>query len=401
MRREPREKRTSAAEVVTQAAGTALALLFALATTVPAQTPEPVPDASDDVAPEMKLEGGARETVFGSLTITGEDRISIEFDRPELSLDLDPGEAPGLEWGDPLGVLQRSGIDLATPYLEASAAIPSRGLADDWVTIFREGAVARFCPRLEGVESWQLTIVDSRSDTIAVFDGRGEPPKEIAWDGRRRDGQPAAPGLVYSYVLEAADKAGNRRTFPGEGFEIPPYRIDETDRVIHLFAARSLPMGWSARAGSAPPALLLEVASFHPTTVRRTSARIGLRTDASTRFEKYLDPTLPATAAAHLVHVLQQIQPDLTFPQAPGDAGEWSDPACTVELRPTRVREVLGAEISDGEIERILTALGFGKGSFPEAERAAAETLALPIAPGITPDQQAQVVDCIAETLGG
>ncbi len=46
--------------------------------------------------------------------------------------------------------------------------------------------------------------------------------------------------------------------------------------------------------------LLLEVASFHPTAVRRTSARLGLRTDASTRFEKHLDPTLPATACTHL-----------------------------------------------------------------------------------------------------
>ena len=41
--------------------------------------------------------------------------------------------------------------------------------------------------------------------------------------------------------------------------------------------------------------LLLEAAAFHPTRVRRTAARLGLRTDASTRFEKHLDPT-PAGA---------------------------------------------------------------------------------------------------------
>ena len=106
--------------------------------------------------------------------------------------------------------------------------------------------------------------------------------------------------------------------------------------------------------------LLLEVASFHPTTVRRTSAHLGLRTDASTRFEKHLDPTLPEKACAHLVALLREIQPEVTFPQAPGDAGDWTDPAHSIELRPQRVRDVLGADIPDGDIERYLTRLGFG-----------------------------------------
>ncbi len=249
MRRELAKRKTVAVIAAAAGAGTALALLFAITA------------AAEDAPPAMKLEGGADGTVFGTLTITGEDRISIEFERPELSLDLDPRDAPGIEWGNPLAVLQRSGIDLAGPFLEASAAIPSHGLADAWMTIFREDAVARFRPQLEDVAAWQLTIVDSRSDTAAVFLGRGSPPKEIAWDGMRPDGEPAPPGLVYSYVLEASDKAGNRRTFPGEGFELPPYRRSDNGRVVHLFAARSLPAGWAARPTEPPPALLLEVTS--------------------------------------------------------------------------------------------------------------------------------------------
>jgi phenylalanyl-tRNA synthetase beta chain len=106
--------------------------------------------------------------------------------------------------------------------------------------------------------------------------------------------------------------------------------------------------------------LLLEVASFHPTAVRRTSARLGLRTDASTRFEKFLDPTLPAKACAHLVSLLRELQPEISLPAAAGDAGEWTDPSCKIPLRPGRVREVLGAPIPDGDIERHLTRLGFG-----------------------------------------
>ncbi len=106
--------------------------------------------------------------------------------------------------------------------------------------------------------------------------------------------------------------------------------------------------------------LLLEAASFHPTRVRRTAARLGLRTDASARFEKSLDPTLPAQAAAHLVNVLRSIQPGIRLPRPAGDAGTWRDPACTVALRPERVRAVLGTPVPDREIERILSSLGFG-----------------------------------------
>lgn len=216
---------------------------------------------AENAEDDMTLAGGTEGTVFGTLTVKGEDRISIEFERPELSLNLDPRDAPGLEWGDPLAVLQRSGIDLSTPYLASTATIPSRGFAAAWAADFREDAVARFQPNLEDVERWELTVVDSRSDTVAVFRGQGEPPREIAWNGMRLDGQPAAPGLTYSYVLAASDKAGNHRTFPGSGFEIPPYRLVQKNGVSHLFAARSLPAAWRARPAGTPPALLLEVAS--------------------------------------------------------------------------------------------------------------------------------------------
>jgi len=117
--------------------------------------------------------------------------------------------------------------------------------------------------------------------------------------------------------------------------------------------------GEASKVTPGTSALLLEVASFHPTRVRRTAARLGLRTDASARFEKSLDPTLPAKAAAHLVALLREIQPGIELPAPAGDAGAWKDPACSVSLRPERVRSVLGKDLPDAEIERILSALDF------------------------------------------
>lgn len=106
--------------------------------------------------------------------------------------------------------------------------------------------------------------------------------------------------------------------------------------------------------------LLLEVAHFDPVSTRRSAIRLGMRSDASARFEKGLDPTLPLAAAAHLVRTLASIQPDISLPAPATDVGTWSDPACEIELRGERVRRLLGLSLSDEEIADSLRRLHFG-----------------------------------------
>jgi len=106
--------------------------------------------------------------------------------------------------------------------------------------------------------------------------------------------------------------------------------------------------------------LLLEAASFHFASVRRTAQRLGLRTDSSTRFEKNLDPTLPLAAAARYLELLREIEPRASIPALPTDAGSWTDPARTIRFRPGRARTLLGVELPDARMSAILRALGFG-----------------------------------------
>jgi hypothetical protein len=238
-------------------AGTvAVALLFASAALAePDATPAP-----ENAEESMTLKGGDEGTVLGDLTIRGEDRIRIEFERPTLSLDLEPREAAGLDWGDPTDVLQRSGIDIVGPLPIESIDDVCPFLARPWLQQFRSGGVARFRPSLEGVERWRLVIADSRADTVASFDGKDEPPEEIVWDGRTLSGDPMLPGVTCSYVLEAWDKAGNRRNFVGQGFDLPAYRIANEDEMVLMFSADELPSVTSASA-SLPP-VLSDVASW-------------------------------------------------------------------------------------------------------------------------------------------
>jgi hypothetical protein len=216
--------------------------------------------ASADSDSTMKLQGGEEGTIFKSLRVEGEDRVRIEFERPPLDLGLDPKKAPGLDLESFLTTLHRGGLDLFSPYLGQTAVTRPPRFAWPWFDRFVTGPVARFRPAVEGVERWRLTVSNSRGETVATFEGQGKPPKEIAWNGRSPDGKPAAPGLTYSYVLEAYDRAGNKRNFVGDGFDIPPYVAQTPDGIGLYFAGTELRRA-SLSEGASPAPILLEAAS--------------------------------------------------------------------------------------------------------------------------------------------
>ena len=225
-------------------------------------TARPAPSRADST---MTLQGGAEGTAFHSLTVQGEDRIHLEFDRPELRLDLDPMNAPGLDHGTAADVLERSAPDYTGPLLGQSTADRSPCLARPYLREFASGAVARFRPAVTHVERWKLMVADSRGETVATFEGRGDPPREIVWDGRTRAGALVTPGLTYSYVFEAYDRAGNRRHFVGEGFSVAAYRLETAAGPVLVFSGAALAADRTSRAGAgASPAapVVLEAASW-------------------------------------------------------------------------------------------------------------------------------------------
>jgi hypothetical protein len=211
----------------------------------------------------MALKGGEEGTVLRSLTVEGEDRVRIEFERPPLVLDLDPSQAPGLDWDSTWEILGRTDIDFLAPLIAKSAYVPSPYMPRPWLEDFQVGDVVRFKPALKDVDRWRLDIVDSRSATVAFFEGKGNPPDEIGWDGRTPDGKPAPPGLTYSYVLEAYDRAGNKRNFVGKGFKLPPYRLETKDGLVLVCSGGHMASSLKQRRAkqSAPTVMILEAAS--------------------------------------------------------------------------------------------------------------------------------------------
>lgn len=256
--------------------------------------------ASSDT--NLVLHGGQEGTAFRSLTIEGEDRVHYEFPRPVLDVDLDPEKAPGLDRGTAADVLDRNPPDITTVLVQQSATDASPYLAQPWLHEFATGAVARFRPTVDEVESWKLTVVNAKGEPVAAFQGHGKPPAEIAWDGRAASGAPVTPGITYSYVFEARDRAGNKRNFVGEGFRVAAYHLETPAGPMLAFTGADLASGAAAARGPggtsdaiAPPVVREAAQWINQAPSVRTPLKVTVTArsrDQATSLAAYLARTL-------------------------------------------------------------------------------------------------------------
>jgi phenylalanyl-tRNA synthetase beta chain len=124
--------------------------------------------------------------------------------------------------------------------------------------------------------------------------------------------------------------------------------------------------------------IALESAYFTPSSIRRTSKRLGLSTEASYRFERGADPEAPARALARACELIEQIGAGKVRP-------EWIDARATTRtpvvltLRHEQVARILGYVAPPDVVERILTRLGFELTSDAAAQAAGLAGSAAPV----------------------
>jgi len=104
--------------------------------------------------------------------------------------------------------------------------------------------------------------------------------------------------------------------------------------------------------------VLLESAWFDPLSIRRTSKALGLRSEASTRFERGADPEMAELASRRCAELIERLAGGEilagvvdVYPRRP--------PAGKLELTRAELLRVMGADVPDREIEALLGALGF------------------------------------------
>ena len=105
--------------------------------------------------------------------------------------------------------------------------------------------------------------------------------------------------------------------------------------------------------------LLLESATFDGVSVRKTTTRLGLRTDASMRYEKMLDPELCKLATERLLKILSDCDSGATVISSFTDAYVKHYPTITLSFDKKYVDRYTGIDISNDKILTTLRALGF------------------------------------------
>jgi phenylalanyl-tRNA synthetase beta chain len=155
-----------------------------------------------------------------------------------------------------------------------------------------------------------------------------------------------------------------RRAKPGETLRTldTVERKLEPDMLVIADAARAQAvagvMGGAASEVSGGTTLVaIESACFKPASVRKTSKRLGLKTEASARFERGADINAPVVALQRALALIEQL-----------DAGRVIEPIVdcyphvrqprTLHLRADRMARLLGAIVSADDVERILRGLG-------------------------------------------
>ncbi len=106
--------------------------------------------------------------------------------------------------------------------------------------------------------------------------------------------------------------------------------------------------------------LLLESATFDGVSVRKTTTRLGLRTDASMRYEKMLDPELCRLATERLLYILISLDEGAAVISAFTDSYVNHYPKITLTFDKRYVDRYTGIDIPNDTIVTTLTGLGFG-----------------------------------------
>jgi len=165
--------------------------------------------------------------------------------------------------------------------------------------------------------------------------------------------------------------------------------------------------GASSEIGSGTTRVLLETAYFDPMAIARTSKRLGLRTEASARYERGCDPAGIDRAADRFCQLLA-LTAGSDAVVAPGTIDIRGDVPTPVELtvRTTRVNALLGTAFTAPEISTLLAPIGITAVDAPsDGEADGGGVLAVTV-PTFRPDVrpapmgEADITEEVARTYG-
>ncbi len=157
------------------------------------------------------------------------------------------------------------------------------------------------------------------------------------------------------------------QTFPaGCEFQTLDGNMRHIDENMMMITSADVPVaiagimgGEQSKIEDDTDSLLLESATFDGVSVRKTSSRLGLRTDASQRYEKMLDPELCRVATERLLNILFECDGGARVTSSFTDVYVNKYPTITLSFDKKYVDRYTGIDISVESITKTLRGLGF------------------------------------------
>jgi phenylalanyl-tRNA synthetase beta chain len=163
-------------------------------------------------------------------------------------------------------------------------------------------------------------------------------------------------GVIF---IRPAFKGERFRALNGEEYTLEPSNLVIAD-AEGAIALAGVIGGMDSSITAKTTRVVLESANFQASSVRKTSAAIRLRTDASMRFEKAQDPVNTVRGIARAIELLREISPGIRTAGGVADEMRPLSPAPVIDLPLEWLARKLGRSIAAAEVRGILESLGFG-----------------------------------------
>ncbi|WP_339279754.1 phenylalanine--tRNA ligase subunit beta [Paenibacillus sp. FSL W8-1187] len=160
-----------------------------------------------------------------------------------------------------------------------------------------------------------------------------------------------------SIVVRFAREGEELETLDGQLRKLQPHMlvIADGEKAIGLAGVMG---GANSEVDGDTTNVILESAKFDGSVVRRTSRQLGLRSEASLRFEKEVDPARVIPALDRAASLIAKLGSGLVTDGIAEDVARTYEPA-VIEVSLERISGYLGADISKLEAQAIFGRLGF------------------------------------------
>jgi len=164
--------------------------------------------------------------------------------------------------------------------------------------------------------------------------------------------------MTFGQVRAAGYQSSTFATLDGIPREIPDSTLMICNK-FHPVAIAGIMGGENSEVAQSTTSILLESATFDAVSVRRSAAALGLRTEASMRFEKSQDTNLSLTGIRRFLYLIREVIPEANVYSGLADEKPRPTKPLTLTIDSNYVAKYAGVSIPSERVESILCSLGF------------------------------------------